>query len=958
MMAPPDDPLIEIAGTILDGRDVDWQAAESTIDDTDRALLSDLHALSDLAGFHRDGHDHAAVASRGVPWGSLELIESVGRGRYGEVFRAWDTRLHREVALKLLNQDVSRFDSADTSVAEGRLLARVRHPNVVAVYGAERIDGRIGIWTEFLRGRTLEALVAGQGPLDARETIEIGVEVCRALTAVHAAGLVHRDVKAQNIMREESGRIVLMDFGAGVELRSASAGLRDIAGTPLYLAPELVRGGRAGARSDVYSVGVLLFHLVTGQYPLAVGRSLDELDRAHRDGARRSLRECRADLPQRLSEVIDRALSPDPEHRFATAATLEQALAAALHDLDGTSRGEPTARWPFIMLTGAAVAASIAVVAGVILARRGGNNAPPGAFARSSSAVELTPTMRKVRVPAMGLRGGSPSFDGRFYVNTDTDENVVVVDLATGTSRKLTTTASANETAEFSVISPDGRSVAYAWTGRSGSYELQIIASMGGLPRRLLSSRNVIMPVEWSRDGRDLLVLLYDERGAARLSLVGVEDSRVRIVQAFRNALPQRASLSPDGRHVVFDLPTDGVGAGERDIFIESTDGGTAQVLVRHPANDVNPLWTPDGTHVLFVSDRSGTPDAWSIGVSNGVPNGEPELVARNVGRVALAGFTESGALYYWLQTGAMDVFTKPLDRRQPNAARVASRFVGSNSGPAYSPDGRYLAYLSQRTLLRNVPGAEVLVIRDLKLGIDREIVPDLRLSVVSPLWSPDGERLLLRGTDRQNRTGIFVFQVKDSALAPGVVVDLAHMSDIRQFGWWIDGRSIVYNSPAGVVVRDSSSGDEFRPFDSTHSLSGLRVAQFGLSPDRRSFAFSAVVEGTNPPARVVDVMTLDGAPRELARVVYPEQVFFQDWLPSGDAVLFTKRRADVSGPHALWRAPTDGQSPVETGISIPGFTQVNGVKVGPDGRTIAYTAGEASWELWVMEHFLPEPTR
>ena len=151
------------------------------------------------------------------------MLERVGEGAFGEVYRAWDTRLDREVALKLLRrQDWSHAGDASAVIDEGRMLAQVRHPNVVTVHGADRIAGRVGLWMEFIHGRTLEQLLHERGPFGAGEATLIGLDVCRALSAVHRAGLLHRDIKAQNVMREDGGRIVLMDFGTGLEHTSGS----------------------------------------------------------------------------------------------------------------------------------------------------------------------------------------------------------------------------------------------------------------------------------------------------------------------------------------------------------------------------------------------------------------------------------------------------------------------------------------------------------------------------------------------------------------------------------------------------------------------------------------------------------------------------------------------------------------------------------------------------------------
>jgi TolB-like protein/Tfp pilus assembly protein PilF len=195
------------------------------------------------------------------------------------------------------------------------------------VYGAESIDGRVGLWMELVRGLTLEDVLRQQGPFAAREATFVGLDLCRALAAVHGVGLVHRDIKATNVMRAEGGRIVLMDFGTGQETATDAEG--HIVGTPLYLAPEIFDGRPATPRSDLYSLGVLLYHLVTGAYPV-VADTLGELAEAHRSGRVRRLRDARPDLPDGFVHVVERALAPSPDDRFDSAGAMERALAGWL----------------------------------------------------------------------------------------------------------------------------------------------------------------------------------------------------------------------------------------------------------------------------------------------------------------------------------------------------------------------------------------------------------------------------------------------------------------------------------------------------------------------------------------------------------------------------------------------------------------------------------------------------
>ena len=140
----------------------------------------------------------------------------IGEGSFGRVYRAWDTQLEREVALKLVKASgVSQAFDLARAIKEARLLARVRHPNVVRVFGADSHAGRFGLWMELIPGRTLGQVLMMHGPMSVSEAIPIGIDLCHALAAVHGAGLLHRDIKAQNVLREDGGRIVLMDFGTG-----------------------------------------------------------------------------------------------------------------------------------------------------------------------------------------------------------------------------------------------------------------------------------------------------------------------------------------------------------------------------------------------------------------------------------------------------------------------------------------------------------------------------------------------------------------------------------------------------------------------------------------------------------------------------------------------------------------------------------------------------------------------
>jgi serine/threonine-protein kinase len=266
-------------------------------------------------------------------WGQLEIRERVGLGGFGVVYRAWDPTLEREVALKLLRARGAAADPNASIVSEARRLARLRHQNVVTVFGVAEHDGCVGMWMDFIHGQNLDRIVHEQGRMGAPEAALIGRDVCRALAAVHGAGLIHRDVKGQNVMREEGGRIVLMDFGLGQEARKVriEGGLLALTGTPQYMAPEVLTGEPATVRSDIYSLGVLLFYLVTASFPVE-GRGFEDLIQAHQEGRRRLLGDLRPDLPETYVQVVARCLSPDPSQRFASVGEMLLALGLPLGD--------------------------------------------------------------------------------------------------------------------------------------------------------------------------------------------------------------------------------------------------------------------------------------------------------------------------------------------------------------------------------------------------------------------------------------------------------------------------------------------------------------------------------------------------------------------------------------------------------------------------------------------------
>ena len=324
-----DDPVERIATLIADGADVDWEYWRRS----GRLTEPELRALKLIESVHRAPDKSEEIESAEAKPGDPETGSEVelGRGTYGSVFRTLDPLLRREVAVKVLGggEALSRHDR-ERFLREARLLATVDHPNIVRIYSVEELDDEVRLELEFVPGSTLQESVKERGPLAPVEAAHVALDLCRALAAIHGKGIVHRDLKPSNVIRAPGGRIVLLDFGIAATMQVGAGGMLVGAGTPLVMAPEQFTGqGGADPRSDLYSLGALLYWMVSGHFPFAA--STFELVRERvLSGKPAPLADHRPDLPPEFQSLVEQALALRPEDRFQTAGEFERALRAFL----------------------------------------------------------------------------------------------------------------------------------------------------------------------------------------------------------------------------------------------------------------------------------------------------------------------------------------------------------------------------------------------------------------------------------------------------------------------------------------------------------------------------------------------------------------------------------------------------------------------------------------------------
>ena len=569
---------------------------------------------------------------------------------------------------------------------------------------------------------------------------------------------------------------------------------------------------------------------------------------------------------------------------------------------------------------------------------------------------------RQVWADAPDAEGGvSP--DGRFlsYVRWITGD-LALHDLTTGENRDLTNKGSwsaSNEFAQESRISPDGKQVAYAWFNDK-FYDLRIVGLDGSEPRVLSANEEVfyIEPAAWSPDGKYILAR-FDSRNnrTTQIVLVSVATGSVRVLKTLDRRRSLNMAFSPDGRYVAYDFPAE-EGSPERDIYVLASDGSGEVPLVEHPASDSVLGWTPDGTRILFASDRTDRISAWLIRVDNGKPQGSPELIKKDMGRINPIGFTPNGSFYYSVESGIPDVYTATLDvgtgKFLAAPTKVAQRYVGTNFAPDWSPDGKQLVYLSQRGRMPGHVGFHELVIRTLESGQERILSPELAFHRTAlPRWSPDGRSILVNGRDvnspRRGRCYVIDAQTSEAtAVAPGM----------GQPVWSADGKAIIFKRGDNVLMlRDLESGQDKVLHSSPH------IHAWALSPDGRQLALTVPSEdqaedhpdGSTSNSNILVVMPATGGEtRELFRVPAAEEIISVVWTPDGRQLLFGRVSGPLYEPAGLWRIPTQGGEPQELALDMTA-KQLTSLRFHPDGKQIAFTAGERKQDVWVMENFLPE---
>ena len=633
------------------------------------------------------------------------ILRPLGAGGMGEVYEAEDSRLKRRVAIKLLPDGIAT-DSARLArfEHEAQAVAALNHPSIVTIHSVEEDGDHRFLTMELVEGRPLDQVIP-PGGLPLRDLLRYAIPLVDAVAAAHARGIVHRDLKPANVMVSADGRIKVLDFGlaklveepdAGVDTRTAlptATAAGQIVGTPAYMSPEQADGRPVDQRSDMFSLGILLYEMASGVRPFRGDSTLSILASIVRDDPP-PVSGMRRDLPRPFAAIVGQCLSKDPSKRPAAAAVEEQ-LAKIGH--------APVASGPRrtrVMAIGGGIVllAAIGLVAARFLA-----------WPRSS-AVTGTPTFTRVTYGNAVDLSPSLSPDGRRVVFVREElggrPHLQLSPMTGPDSSTPFAQAKPPATDDLPAFSPDGRSIAFFST-REGGDGLFIVSANGSGAHRLV---NAAYDPDWTPDGREIVYSTEsgqdpDAREApSEIWAVNVATGARRRVAGTDGVDPK---VSPDGRFVAYwGLPVDSSGtqftAANRDIWVQPLAGGPRIQITSEESSDWNPAWSADGRFLYFSSDRSGTMNIWRVAIDprSGGADGAAVAVTAPSPYVGTMSVGRDGTLVY--SSMDYDTAVRAIDF-DPQAGTVAGPAQDIVTGhrswlqPDVSPDGRFLTLRSFR---------------------------------------------------------------------------------------------------------------------------------------------------------------------------------------------------------------------------------------------------------------------
>ncbi len=838
----------------------------------------------------------------GQNFGHYKIIEQIGEGGMGKVYLAEDTHLERKIALKILPETVAQDEERMRRfVREAKSASALNHPNIITIYEIGETDNTHFIATEYIEGNTLREQLIGS-PINLKPALEIASQVVGALDAAHRAGIVHRDVKPENVMVRPDGLVKLLDFGiakltekeTNIDSEAATAVKAEtipgmIIGTAAYMSPEQARGTQVDTRTDIFSFGVMLYEMVAGRPPF-VGENAIETIALILNKEPVPLSRQVPDVPHEIDRIINKALRKDREERYQTAKDLLIDLKDVKQDLEFQDKLErstsPDAgREEVSMRSGEqatfATTAEPAMQTEEVKAARGTSSLKHliGKLERKHSGVLLALAALVMASIAFGLYK---------FINQSrsaTSSQTRPVSTETAGVLKTTQVTSWSGLDIFPAISPDGNSIAYSSDSR-GSFEIYVKSfTPGAREVQLTSDGGQNFEAAWSPDGKMIAYYSKTRRG---IWVVPAQGGNAKQLTEF-GSYP---AWSPDGTFIAFqssgisdDLASIGSGAlWNTTLWIIPSQGGEPKQITQArnpPGGHGNPSWSPDGRHITFTTYDPEKSEVWSVSVAGD----DLKKIVQGVDSV----YSPDGKSIYFVSFGRLSlnfglskIQISARDEPLGEPVQIASAGTARLKRLSISADGKKISYGSL-TLQSNLWMIPLSARTNEATGPAFALTRDTSYRNSHPVISSDGRKIAYYVVRVGSSADIWMMDA-DGKNQTQLTTDPA--DDFRP-SWFPDGEQVAFiSSRQGkdqIWVINIKSGRERLLFNPDQDITFPRI-----SPDGKQIVFNSKKGGTT------NLWVAQIESGEVKQLTFDkEAIGFPCWSPDGKFLAFEIKRGD-----------------------------------------------------------------